>query len=250
MTDKENKNSSTQASRRPRKKSQRADSSGTAIDQAAVVPSLNAGPGRLRSLDPDEATLRENIRILGVIASTQGTLTEAAAHLNVSMDTLRDFLDRYPAARDIWEDSRSKSALTVRTQLFKNLVGDKGNRPDPETARWMAERLGLAVDLLKEKELDIKRLELEMRKEEHKREIAVKEEALAQRERAQALREKEFAAKNVFNSSLPIDISLLSLPQLMQFAARIRAHLNQPLEGLTLDALTDETKRTGSKATN
>ena len=74
-----------------------------------------------------------------MLASLQSTLGETAAHLGVSVDTLRDFFHRYTVAREVWDDCRLNGASSIRAQLFKNLTGkpEEGDRPDPENVARM-----------------------------------------------------------------------------------------------------------------
>jgi hypothetical protein len=216
----------TRETRRSRQKRQRDAMKAAMADGPAVAPPLNSGPGRPRILDPDQATLEGNIRRLYAAAPVQTTLPEMAALLGVSLDTLGDFFHRYPTVKEKCDDCRLSGRVSIHTQLFKNMAGDGRNRPDPETARWMAERFAGVEDPYRLKELDLRERAFARQREESEQNIELKKQELAQRERDLVIREQAHELKiKDLGPGLPIDIKSLSLPQLMQLAERLRASM-------------------------
>jgi hypothetical protein len=134
------------------------------------------------------------------------TEEEAAAGLGVSRDTLREFLVRYPEAREKMDEAKLVGLGSIRTQLFKNMAGDTAAKiaPNPQTAMWLGERLAGIKDPYKE------------------RELAQREEALKLRLRDVEARERALDMKQPDGAGAPIDIKSLTLPQLLQLAQRIR----------------------------
>lgn len=77
--------------------------------------------GRPQSLDCDDETLKQ---ITG-LARLQCTQKEAAAVLGVHRETFGKFLDRYPKAREAWEDGLETGKASLRRHQFK--AAEAGN---------------------------------------------------------------------------------------------------------------------------
>lgn len=223
--DESGENPQPKSQRQARRTKQRAAIAAAMQDKTEVAPRLRAA-GRARKLDPDQRTLDENLKRLYGCAFSQQTMEEAAANLGCSTETLGEFLQRYPDVRQKWDDTQAQGVASIRTQLFKNMAGDPANKiaPNPQTAMWMGERLAGIKDPYKEKEISQRERGLELRE----RDVAAKERLL------------ELRAPADLGSGLPIDIKSLSLPQLMQLLARLRA--GDDHAGLTIDAVREPEK--------
>lgn len=205
-------------SRRPRPKRQDEVSNPVTTDGPTKAPPLNPGPGRTRILDPDQRTLEENIRRLSTFASVQATLDETAAGMNVSLDTLRAFFQRYPTVKEMYDDLRHTGVASIRVNLYHHLA------KDPATARFMAERIGGIESPHKRKELELRERALAQQQEEFRQSIELRNRKLTQRERAQNLREQQSELNTKpFGAGPPIDVSTLTPTQLVHLFDRIRA---------------------------
>lgn len=187
--------------------------------------------GRRRALDPDQDTLDKNVKTILGAGSMNCSIEETAALHEVSMPTLMEFFKRYPEIRDRFDDAKLTGKASVKRNQFKL------SETSPQMAIFLGEQhLG---------QLDPhKLLSLELEREKFKEHIRLEEEKLALRERDVAAKERLLNMRQPadFGSGLPIDVKSLSLPQLMQLAARLREAMEMG-NGLTIDAVVAEPDR-------
>lgn len=187
--------------------------------------------GRPRALDPDQAMLDKNVKTILGAGSMNCTLEETAALHNVAMPTLLEFFARYPEVREQYDDAKLTGKAAVKRNQFKL------SETSPQMAIYLGEQhLG---------QLDPhKVLSLELEREKFKEHIRLEEEKLALRERDVAAKERLLNMRQPadFGSGMPIDIKALSLPQLIQFAQRIREAMEMGTGGLTIDAVREPEK--------